>query len=170
MSSFSYLRKNEEFEIWLFQPDLLHAFPFSIEQVTKSWRIRLAFEYFIGTETYFIKKDNKWAGYCIVTNGRNPRYSFSNAQDIVFGRYFVAKEFRGDGLGYRLLDEVLNKSGILYNNAFAYVKKTNLSSMKTILKLGAEEVYRFDIKGFLRRFHKNDEGEYILFRYRRELP
>jgi len=167
MSRFEFIRENEEFEIWKYTPDIFHAFPFYMEQVRLPWRIRCIMEYFVGYRVYYIKKQNQWAGYCVVSNGKNPRYSFSTEEDIIYGRYFVAKNYRGNHLAVRMLKEILDNSGIPYNKAFAYVRRSNFASITTMKIIGAKEVKRFDIIPPFRYFSFHKDGEFILYEYQR---
>ncbi len=165
MSKLVFHHKNDEFEVWKFTPDPVHAFPFYMERVNRSWRVRCAMEYFVGYSVYYIKIDGEWAGYCVVSNGRNKRYDFSTDKDIIYGRYFVAEKFRGNGLGYRMLKEILDNTGLEYEKAYAYLRVSNTASLKTIEKLGAVRKYRFDIKGKTRRLYPAENGEFVLYEY-----
>ena len=155
----------DEFEVWKFSPDPVHAFPFYLEPITRSWRFRCFLEYFVGYAVYYIKKDGQWAGYCVVSNGRNPRYRFSTKKDIIFGRYFIAPQFRGNGLAVRMLFEVLNRCGLKYDKAYAYLRCNNIASVKSIERLGGIKLKRFDIRGLGRRLYDADDGEFVLYMY-----
>ena len=165
MSKLEYHHKNDEFEVWLYTPDIIHAFPFYMENVGLSWRIRCILEFFVGYSVYYIKINEKWAGYCVISNGRNPRYSFATDKDIIFGRYFIDEEFRGDGLAVRMLREILDNSGLIYDKAFAYLRCTNIASKKSIERLGGKRIKRFDIRGFTRKLYDSDNGEFVLYCY-----
>ena len=165
MNKFEYHHKNDEFEVWKYTPDIVHAFPFRMEKVSRSWRVRCFLEYFVGYSVFYIKKDDEWAGYCVISRGRNPRYSFSTDKDIIFGRYFIDKKFRGNGLAVRMLKEVLNKSDLKYDKAFAYLRCSNTASVKSIERLGGKKVKRFDIKGITRKLYDSENGEFVLYAY-----
>ena len=166
MSSFQKYKNFDEFEVWKYTPDLLRAFPFLMENITWSWRVRCIMEFFVGYEVYYIKIQEQWAGYCVISSGRNKRYKFSNNTDIIFGRYFIAKDFRGQNLSVKMLNAVLNKCDISYNTAYAYVHDQNIASNKTMKKIGAVEVGKFFIKGLLRNnFEFNSDGDFILYKY-----
>ena len=165
MSKLVFFDRKKEFEIWKFTPDLLHAFPFYMEKVRLPWRIRCVMEYFVGYRVYYIKKDGQWAGYCVVSDGRNPRYSFSTGQDIIYGRYFIAEAFRGNGLAARMLREILENCETGYRRAFAYLKVNNLASVATMHNIGALERKRFDIRGPVRKLYDNESGSFVLFEY-----
>ena len=161
------IRKTEEFEIWKFQPDLLHAFPFYMERVRLPWRIRCVFEYFVGYNVFYFKAGDQWLGYCVVSSGKNPRYHFATEKDIICGRYFVAEAFRGRGLGAKILEGVLNNCGVAYERAFAYLRVSNIPSVKTMEKIGAVRLKRFNIKGFARKLYDDPNGEFVLYEYKK---
>jgi len=166
MSQFRCFRKFKEFEVWRFTPDIIHPFPFYLEPITLTWRIRCIYEFFIGYHIYYIRVNDDWAGYCVISSGRNQRYKFSTKDDIIYGRYYICDKFRGKHLGLTMLHRVLHDCDILYKKAYAYLHCDNIASYKTMLMLGAKEKYRFDIKGFLRnKFEKNDDGKFVLFEY-----
>lgn len=167
MSRFEFIKRNAEFEVWKFIPDILHAFPFYMERVRMPWRIRCVMEYFVGYSVYYIKKEKQWAGYCVISNGKNPRYSFSTDKDIIYGRYFIAEHFRGNHLAERMLREILDNCGLTYEKAFAYLRIKNIASVNTMERIGAKEVKRFDIKGLFRNLYDNKDGEFVLYEYRR---
>lgn len=165
MANLKLYKKTDEFEVWKFTPDLIHAFPFYMEKVALPWRIRCIMEYFVGYVVYYIKVNDVWAGYCVISSGRNPRYSFSNSDDIIFGRYFIKEDFRGNSLSARMLVEILDNCETNYNKAFAYLRISNIASVRTMEKIGAKRVKRFDIKGTFRKLYDNDEGEFVLYQY-----
>lgn len=165
MSRFYYVDKTEDFEVWKFEPDLVHAFPFYMERVALPWRIRCIMEFFVGYVVYYIKKENEWAGYCVVSSGSNPRYDFSSDKDIIYGRYFIAEKFRGQHLAVKMLKKVLDNCESNYEKAFAYLRVSNIPSVKTMEKIGATKIKQFDIKGKLRKLQDNPDGEFVLYRY-----
>lgn len=165
MSDFSFVKLTNEFEVWVYVPDLFHAFPFRMEKIRLPWRIRCVMEYFVGYRVFYIKKGEKWAGYCVVSNGRNPRYRFSTDKDIIFGRYYIAKECRGNHLASRMLKEILDNCGLQYEHAYAYLKTSNTASIHTMKRIGAQEVKHFNIKGLIRSLHDQDDGEFTLYEY-----
>ena len=168
MSKLVFHHRGENFDVWKFTPDLIHAFPFYMEHVSASWRIRCVMEYFVGYSVYYIKIDDEWAGYCVISKGRNPRYSFSTDRDIIFGRYFIDKKFRGHGLAVQMLDEILNHCGLSYEKAYAYLRCSNTASVKSIERLGGRRVKQFDIKGLTRRLYDAENGEFVLYEYTTE--
>lgn len=162
-------KRFDEFEIWKYTPDLLHPFLFDMEPLTWSHRVRCVFEYFTGYSVYYIKINGEWAGYCVVSGGNNPRYKFSTPEDIIYGRYFIAEKFRGDHLAVKMLEKILNECDLTYKRAYAYLLVTNIASMKTLQRIGAVEIQRFDIRGLLRnKLIPNPEGEFALYEYKKE--
>jgi len=172
---FSFFADFGEFELWRFTPGLFRAFPFRMEPVSASWRIRCAMECLVGYRVFYARAhapDNRWIGYCVVSSGRNPRYPFASGRDIIFGRYFIAEPFRGRHLAKVLLRHVLDDAGLHYEKAFAYVNRKNAVSQKAISSIGARVVARFDLAGKLRRVKMSPTGEFVLFQYdgRKDVP
>lgn len=168
MSRFSFYKHFDEFDLWEFTPDLFHAFPFRMERISWSWRIRCVLEWRVGYRVYYAKesgKDGNWIGYCVVSSGRNPRYPFSTGNDIIFGRYFIARPFRGKRLANPLLSHVLDDCGLRYDKAFAYLKTTNIVSRRAIASIGARPIAHFDLVGKFRRVRMSPRGQFVLFEY-----
>ena len=155
----------EDIDVYLFTPSLFKAFPFQMEKVSISNRIRYIIEYFAGYKIYYIKKNSEWGGYCIVSNGRNFRYKFSNKDDIIFGRYFVKPELRGQGIGVKMINRALDKTDIDYKKAYAYVHRGNKASHATVRKLGCYEVGHLTKVGKIRKIMNSENGEYSLYCY-----
>ena len=167
---FSKLKKIDEtddFEIYEFIPSIIKAFPFMVEKISIPYRFRCIQEYFVGYKVFYIRKNGIWGGYCITSNGSNPRYYFGTKEDITFGRYYIVPELRGQGLALKMIYWVLNDSGLKYKDAYAYVHEGNIASHATLRKLGAVPVGCFDKVGRLRRIVMNNHGKYTLYKYRR---
>lgn len=105
-------------------------------------------------------------GYCIVSNGRNFRYRFSDKEDIIFGRYYIIPEFRGQGLGVKMIKRVLDKTDFDYRKAYAYVHKGNNASHSTVQRLGCNKVGNLRKIGKMRKIIVSSEGEYTLYCYK----
>ena len=159
------VRGTDEFEVYLFTPSLIKAFPIKLENISLANRVRYLIEFFVGYKIYYIQKNGNWAGYCIVSNGRNFRYSFSDNDDMIFGRYYIKPEYRGQGLGVKMLRRVLDRSDLDYKKAFAYVHKGNKSSHEVVLKLGCHKVGHLKKMGKTRKITVCEDGEYTLYCY-----
>ncbi len=125
-------------------------------------------EYFVGYEVYYIRKNNEWAGYCVISNGKNRRYSFSTSDDIIFGRYMICEPFRGQGLSKKMLKTILMGIDLKYKHAYAFVHESNIPSNRALQKIGCKEIKRFFITGFFRRLSFDSLGDYILYEFNRE--
>lgn len=167
-SQLTHVKTTTDFEIYSFIPSLLKAFPFEMEKISIAYRIRCILEYFVGYMVFYIKCQDEWAGYCIVSNGRNFRYHFCTADDITFGRYFISPVFRGKSLGVKMLKEVLDNMSLEYSKAYAYVHRGNKASHATVLKIGCVPIDHFDKVGKLRRIVPNQDGKYTLYCYEKQ--
>lgn len=159
------IKECQDFDIYQFTPSLFKAFPFRLERISIAYRLRCALEYFVGYKIFYIKQNDVWGGYCIVSNGRNIRYRFCSSEDITFGRYFIVPDLRGQGLGIKMIYEVLNNLNIPYKKAYAYVHAGNKASHATLKKLGCIEIGHFDKVGRFRRIIENVNGVYTLYLY-----
>lgn len=157
------LKHTTAFDLYEFSPSLLKPFAVPMEKNSVSRRIRCVMEFVVGYKVYYIRVDEVWAGYCIVSNGRNPRYPFCTGSDIVYGRYFVLPEFRGRGLASAMVYEILNGINLQYDKAYAYVHANNTASHATIRKLGGIETAHFRKIGKLRRIKMDENGEYTVY-------
>ena len=158
-------RIGEYYDFLLFEytPSLFKAFAINMDEHSVAHRLRCVEEFFCGYKVFYINYKGKWAGYCIVTNGRNPRYSFCNKKDITFGRYYVDDLYRGMGLGKKMVETVLNLPDLKYDNAYAYVHESNVASHSIMKSIGCKLVDRFNMVGVFRRIKMNKDGNYYLY-------
>jgi len=146
-----------------FSPSIFKAFPFRMEKISLAYRIRCAIEYFVGYRIFYIRKDGEWVGYCIISDGRNPRYPFSDSSDIIYGRYYISPDYIGNGIATRMLTDILDDCPLEYRTAYAYVHKGNIASCEVQNKIGAQKIASFNKVGYFRRIVMNAEGSYTLY-------
>ena len=164
-SSLKKVTETGDFEVYLYTPSLIKAFPFKMEKISVGYRLRCIQEYFVGYIVYYIRVNGLWAGYCVVSSGRNFRYFFSTSEDIVFGRYYVSPEFRGKHLSNKMVSQVLDHMGLNYKKAYAFVHAGSTPSHALCRSIGCQAVDHFDKVGKLRRIQKNDIGKYTVYCY-----
>jgi len=156
-----------DYAFYKYVPTLFRAFHHRMEPVSVLWRIRCVLEYFVGYAVYYLKYQDEYVGYCVVSNGRNPRYDFSGKEDIIFGRYFIAEPWRGKGLAFYMLDRILNRIETGYRYAFDYIRNDNIASTKTTLRLGATLLKRVRIDPFTKRLVESPDGAYSVYVYQK---
>ncbi len=166
-SEFKKVSENDDLELWLFTPSIFKAFPMRMEKLSAANRLRCVQEYFVGYRVFYVRKGGKWAGYCIVSGGNNPRYSFCSSKDIVFGRYFVSPAFRGQGIAASMLKELLDGPYTEFDKAYAYVHAGNKASHAVLKKIGSVVEGHYSKEGLLRRIRLNESGAYTLYSYRK---
>lgn len=154
-----------DYQLLMYTPSIIKAFPFKMDNYSFSYRIRCFLEFFCGYRVFYFKSKETWIGYCIVTNGKNIRYKFCDKDDITFGRYYVRDSFRGNGIGRIMVESVLNLPELEYTNAYAYVHDSNKTSSSLLLKIGCKPVRKFNMVGKLRRIKETENGNYTLFCY-----
>ena len=164
-SNLKKVKETEDFEIYVYTPSLIRAFPFRMEKISAAYRLRCIQEYFVGYIVYYIRIGDQWAGYCAVSSGRNPRYFFSTRDDIIFGRCYISPAFRGKGLSKKLVRQVLDHLGLKYKKAYAFVHAGNTPSHALCCGIGCHVVGHFDKVGRLRQIRKNENGAYTIYCY-----
>lgn len=62
LSNIKMVKGTDDFDVYLFIPSLLRAFPFKLEKVSLANRIRYVIEFFAGYEIFYIQKNGVWGG------------------------------------------------------------------------------------------------------------
>lgn len=57
-----------------------------------------------------------------------------------------------------MIDAALHNFGLAYNNAFCYIKKTNVASLRASSKCGFRILGDAEIRGRLRKLHLVNDG------------
>lgn len=109
-------------------------------------------------------------GYCVVSQGGNPRYPFANKHDIIVGPLFISPEYRGHRLSIRLISKIVDEFEQSYSNAYAFIQKGNDISVKAFKRCGFQ--YYADARYSLFRILKenNNTGDFALYRYKPSRP
>ncbi len=123
--------------------------------------------YFTGYSVYYLSKNGTWIGYCLVQSGKDMRYKFATDKDIIVGPYYISKEYRGRKLSIELLNYVLKHSGLQYVNAFDYIAKDNIPSIKASLDGGFKYMSDAKISKYTRMLRPCDdcEGDYMVLKF-----
>ena len=157
------------YRIYEFIPSITRLFYKNMEDISFQRRIRFALELIKGYKVYYLEIRGKIVGYCVISIGGG-RYSFAGKSDIVVGPYYVEKEERGNHYSELLVSELLMYDNIHYNDAYDWIKKTNIPSLKCSEAVGFEIVGTADIvKPFRRIAARNDDsGEYYILKGNRD--
>ncbi len=159
--------KKDDYEVYVFKPKIFELY-LKFEKVSFLRKIRFLLSLFYGYKIYYLLKDTIIIGYCFVFDGTNPRYKFADKNDIIVGPYYIKENYRGNNLSSFLLDIVLKKSGLKYENAYDYIHVNNIASKKTSEKVGFIPYKSIAISKYLRRilFVENEKCDYIVYLYK----
>lgn len=131
---------DKNYRIMKFEPKITNLFGESwLSELWLARKVRFLLMYFTGYRIYymFLKASNLCVAQCVIADGRYFRYRvFANHRDIVVGPIFVAKEMRGKKISNKFLEIIFNNIEDKYENAFAYVRKNNIASIKTFNNSG----------------------------------
>lgn len=151
-------------KLYVFNPTVRRLFMNNMEPLHLPRRFRFILELHYGYKVYYLEKDKEIIGYCTVSNGKNPRYQFADENDIIFGPYFIKEEKRGNGYSEELLRIVLFEIGLEYKNAYDYIDKKNIPSIKVTEKIGGKKIGSVRINEVTRRMTNDKDGRYGIYR------
>lgn len=150
------------FELFEYTPTRLKPFYIDMEPTTLMRRFRFLIDLHYGYKVYYLKKDGAFLGYCTVTSGKNPRFWFAENDDIIVGPYYVEEKYRGKGYSTMMVDMVIHKCGLSWNNAYLYILNTNKPSIRVVEKLGGTLVFHVH-NTFYRKLVRRESGEYGIY-------
>lgn len=155
------------YEIYQYSPTLFKPFYVELEKVSLRRRIRFMIAFFVGYSVFYLVKDGRYAGYCLVQSGKDSRYKFATENDIIVGPYYISEQYRGQKLSIELLKFILNDSDLNYNNAYDYIDKENLPSLKASKAVGFKHMTDANVTKYTRRLKicKN-KGQYAILVYK----
>lgn len=116
-----------------------------------------------GYGAYYMCQNGNVVGCAVITRGGG-RMKCSGADDIVIGPYWIEPEYRGLGYGKKLVHAVLHESGLGYENAYAFVQKTNIPSIKTLEREGFVNVGEAGIEKYTHRWILSAGGGDYIYR------
>lgn len=150
--------------IFEYDPKMFKPFAVNMERLTLRWRARFFFEFLTGYTVYYLSVDNMLAGYCVLARGGSKRYGFSSASDILIGPIFIDEAFRGRRLSTLLLRETLALRCGDFQNAFAYIRKSNAPSLAAFQSAGFARYRDAAVSLILRRVTETEDGRYTLMK------
>ena len=133
-----------------------------MEPTTLMRRIRFLIDLKYGYFVYYLQLNQELIGYCTITSGKNPRFWFANDSDIIIGPYYIDVKYRGNGYSTKLVDLVINKCDIMWNNAYAYILNTNTPSIRVIERVGGKLLFHVH-NTIYRKLIKKKNGEYGIY-------
>ena len=171
----NYIKTVDNLDYYLFKPTLGHWFfedwkgyLEDKEKHSNRQKIRMLIEWIWGGyRIYYVSKGDSIIGYVLVAHGGR-RITCSQKTDIVIGPYYTLIEKRGQGLMPRMLNTILHSLSIPYKNAYCYIKKDNISSIRAASKCGFNIMGQAETKGILRKLYlTNDEkSKFYIVKYK----
>lgn len=152
------------YSLYEYTPNFFRLLYINFEPMRFARRIRLLIEY-MGKgsyKVYYLKADENFVGYCLIAPGGR-RLKCSSDNDIVCGPYFIRKEERGKGYAKILLNSSLENCRYQYKNAFVWIKKTNIPSIKTSEACGFRKCGELDVIGKTHKLVETPDGEYNIY-------
>lgn len=170
-----YIKSVNGLDYYLFQPSFNNWFfhdwkgykEDTEKQTIRQW-IRMLIEYMWGGGyyIYYVAQNKSIIGYILISNGGR-RVTCSNINDVVLGPYYTLKEQRGKGIASKMIDSALHDFNISYKNAYCYIKKTNIASLKAASNCGFHIIGNAEIRGILRKLYlvDKDMGAFYIVKY-----
>jgi RimJ/RimL family protein N-acetyltransferase len=155
------------YSFYEFRPTLLKLFYVNLEKLYLRKRLRFYLAYFTGYSVYYMKCEDEYVGYCVIANGKASRYRFADKDDIIIGPYYICDKFRGKKLSIFMIDTLLNQIGLQYKNAYDYIAKKNIPSIKASERVGFRYMSDATLSRFSRQIRLCDEGcgDYLIYRF-----
>lgn len=171
-----FLKSINGLDYYLFYPSLgkwffknWDGYKEDIEKHSKKQKMRMFLEWIWGGySVYYISLNDELVGYVLIASGGR-RITCSTRKDIVLGPYYILKEKRGLGLMSKALTAVLHDLDLLYENAYCYIKKDNVASLRTAIKSGFEIVGQAEMRGKLRKLFLTDNknSNFYIVKYKK---
>ena len=157
------------YEFYEFTPSIRHLMYIAIHPMNIKRKIRLLGEHLHkgSYKVYYLEVHGALVGYCLIAPGGR-RLKCSTPNDIVVGPYYVKKDERGKGYSKIILRTALDYCSYQYKNAFDYIKKTNLPSIKTSEACGFKTCGELNNVGILHRLVEHPNGEYLIYKKEKE--
>lgn len=154
-----------------YKPSIIRPFYINMEPISLRRRVRLLMAYFVGFKVYYIAEGQEYIGYCLVQSGSDRRYTFATNEDIIVGPYFIREDCRGKKMSISLLKYVLDTAETNFKNAYDYIHKDNMPSIKASKAVGFKYMSGAKISKLTRQISLCDSntGEYLIFRLSKQL-
>ena len=138
--------------VYVFTPSVFRLVPPRIRHsFSVIDRAKLLLRVLNGYYVYYETDADKMMGYCFLKRNYLRKYAFLQKQDVLINPYFVSPEYRGNGLGGKLIKAAISDSETSWKTVYAVVKEENMPSIRTLEKLGFQKVGCSDKKGWSHR-------------------
>lgn len=161
------LKESETEKFYLFEPRIMRLFPKSggMKEMNLKEILLHLIRLIHGYKVYILTDNNdNVKGSILFSKGGSFRYPFASKNDLIDGPSFTVPEYRGQGVAVRIGDAVMNEFESEYNVVYGTIRQDNVPSLKRVKKNGfvIESKLKAD---FLRRFHKDSNGDHVLVAY-----
>lgn len=165
-----YISGNDVFDFYIYKPTFGKWLYKNYEHMRIQRWVRFLLEYVSKQRyvVYYIAEKDTILGYCFLAPGGR-RLKCSNEKDIVLGPYYILPEFRGNGYSVELIRAVVERLHLDYAYAYDYIAKDNIPSKKATEACGFLKCAELNIRGVLRKLVICDDGEYIVYRKKRNI-
>lgn len=129
---------NNTLQITRYEPSLFRLFPSPLKVMNTHERVRFLLMFRFGYEIFFLNKEGKHIGYCVISSGGSKRYAFVEPEDKILGPYYICDDERGQRLSEFLIKESMKS--LSSKKVWAFVQVGNIASSKILSSLGFEIV------------------------------
>lgn len=139
--------QDEDMKLYQFEPKFFRLFKYNLQNHSLVTRIRYMLDYLQEGKyvIYYLFSKEELIGECVITPGGR-RLKCANKKDVVIGGpYYIIPEQRGKGFSEILIKLSLQYCKYDWENAYDYIKKDNLPSIKTTIKCGFKKVGEINI-------------------------
>lgn len=167
MNNYNNISSFDDYKIVRYRPSWFHLFgKYYPEKITLRRTIRFVLAMPCGYELFSLIHNDVVQGYCVIQSGKTMRFNFASDKDIVVGPYYILPDFQGRSLASKLIKAILEFENGKYTTAFAYIKKNNIASIKTVEKLGFSYYSNAEVTKKMAFVKKNDDdnAQYIIMK------
>lgn len=126
-------------------------------------RVRMFIEWILGGYCiYYAGKSESLLGYVLVARGGH-RITCSDKKDVVLGPYYTLTAKRGHGIMQRILNAALHDLPIVYENAYCYIKKDNIASIRAASKCRFQIYGQAEMRGMLRKLYLSNSENSLFY-------
>ena len=122
--------------VYVFTPSVFCLVPPSIKRhFSMCDRAKLMLRVLRGYTVYYQTDGEKLVSYCFLKRNYLCKYAFLKDKDVLINPYYVSPEYRGRGLGGKLIEAAIADKNEGWETVYAVVKEDNLPSIRTLEKL-----------------------------------
>ncbi len=122
--------------VYAFTPSVFRLVPPRIRCIfSVTDRAKLLLRLLRGYTVYYQTDGEKPVSYCFLKRNYLHKYAFLKKTDVLINPYYVSPEYRGQGLGGKLIKAAIADRQEAWERVYAVVKEENLSSIRTLEKL-----------------------------------